>query len=162
VLWGAYHALLFVPLLVMNKNRRYRDTVATITLADGTVKTKWLPSIKEAGQMLLTFALAVVGWIIFRVESIGQLGEILNDIFNVSLLDVPYLINRCYYIPLFISVFVMIFIEWISRNKNYVLEDIEAIMIFKNRWVRVLSYSLILLIMLYCRGDIVEFIYFQF
>ena len=162
VLWGAYHALLFVPLLVMNKNRRYRDTVATITLADGTVKTKWLPSIKEAGQMLLTFTLAVVGWIIFRAESIGQLGEILNDIFNVSLLDVPYLINRCYYIPLFISVFVMIFIEWISRNKNYVLEDIEAIMIFKNRWVRVLSYALILLIMLYCRGDIVEFIYFQF
>lgn len=76
VLWGAYHALLFVPLLLMGKNRRYRDTVATITLPDGTIKTKWLPSIKEAGQMLLTFALAVVGWIIFRAENIRTSGRL--------------------------------------------------------------------------------------
>ena len=78
VLWGAYHALLFVPLLLLNKNRRYRDTVATITLPDGTIKAKWLPSLKETGQMLLTFALAVFGWIIFRAQDISQFGEVIN------------------------------------------------------------------------------------
>ena len=119
VLWGAYHALLFVPLLVMNKNRRYRDTVATITLPDGTTKAKWLPSLKEAGQMMMTFALAVVGWIIFRANGMESLTTWVSGICNSSLLTIPWLMTRDYYIPLVIAILVLLIVEWSNRANEH-------------------------------------------
>ena len=158
VLWGAYHALLFVPLLLMNKNRRYRDTVATITLPDSTIKTKWLPSLKEAGQMLLTFALAVFGWIIFRAQDISQFGEVISTICSDSLLSVPYLVNRYYYMPLVINVFIMLIIEWINRTKEHSFQ-----ICIKYKWLRWTIYLMfILIIFLSIKVDTPQFIYFQF
>ena len=158
VLWGAYHALLFVPLLLLNKNRRYRDTVATITLPDGTIKTKWLPSLKEAGQMLLTFALAVFGWIIFRAQDISQFGEVISTICSDSLLSVPYLVNRYYYMPLVINVFIMLIIEWINRTKEHSFQ-----ICIKYKWLRWTIYLMfVLIIFLSIKVDTPQFIYFQF
>ena len=158
VLWGAYHALLFVPLLLLNKNRRYRDTVATITLPDGTIKTKWLPSLKEAGQMLLTFALAVFGWIIFRAQDISQFGEVISSICNGSLLSIPYLVNRYYYIPLVINVFIMLIIEWTNRTKEHQFQ-----ISIKYKWLRWTIYLIfIFMIFLSIKVDTPQFIYFQF
>ena len=119
MLWGAYHALLFVPLLVMNKNRRYRDTVATITLPDGTTKAKWFPSLKEAGQMLMTFALAVIGWIIFRATGMKTLMAWLLGICDSSLLTTPWLMTRDYYIPLVIAILVLFIVEWSNRTNEH-------------------------------------------
>ena len=158
VLWGAYHALLFVPLLLMNKNRRYRDTVATITLPDGTIKTKWLPSLKEAGQMLLTFALVVFGWIIFRAQDISQFGEVISTICSDSLLSVPYLMNEYYYIPLVISILVMVVLEWINRTKEHSFQ-----ITIKYKWLRWIVYLLFILIIFFSmKIDTPQFIYFQF
>ena len=159
VLWGAYHAVLFVPLLLMNKNRRYRDTVATITLPDGKIKTKWLPSIKEAGQMLLTFALAVFGWIIFRANDITQFGDIVSQICSKSLFAVPMLIGKYYYIPLAFSIVLLLLTEWITRCKDHPFE-ISSV---KYRWVR-WGFYLVLLLMIYLsiKLDTPQFIYFQF
>ena len=61
IAWGAYHAILFLPLILTGKNRKYTNQVA---------EGRWLPTLKEAGQMLLTFFLTMIGWIIFRAESI--------------------------------------------------------------------------------------------
>ena len=156
-LWGAYHALLFVPLLLLNKNRRYRDTVATVTLPDGKIKTKWLPSLKEAGQMLLTFALAVFGWIIFRAQDISQFGEVISTICSDSLLSVPWLMNRQYYIPLAISILVLILVEWINRTKEHGL-----ILNIKYRWLRIIIYYMLIFALVYNFGQEQTFIYFQF
>ena len=73
IAWGAYHAFLFLPLILLGKNRRYRDTVATITLPDGTTKSKLLPTWRETEQMLFTFVLVVFGWIIFRATGTNTL-----------------------------------------------------------------------------------------
>ena len=158
VLWGAYHALLFVPLLLMNKNRRYRDTVATVTLPDGTIKTQWLPSLKEAGQMLLTFALAVFGWIIFRATGLKTLSAWLTGIFDSSVLSVPWLMNRYYYIPLAINILIMIMFEWINRTKEHSFQ-----ISIKYKWLRWCLY-LIFIFMLFVsiKVDTPQFIYFQF
>ena len=159
VLWGAYHALLFVPLLVMNKNRRYRDTVATITLPDGTVKAKWLPSLKEVGKMLLTFALAVVGWIRFRAENIGQVGEIVSTMMSATTLSVPMLISQYYYIPLFLAIIVMLLFEWFTRDRLHGLEITNI----PYRWIRWSIYLLILLAIFFAiKTETPQFIYFQF
>ena len=158
VLWGAYHALLFVPLLVMNKNRRYRDTVATITLPDGTTKTKFLPSLKEAGQMLLTFALAVFGWIIFRATGLKNLSTWLTGIFDSSFFSIPWLMTKYYYIPLAISILIMIIFEWITRTKEHSFQ-----ISLKYSWLRWCIY-LIFIFMLFVniKVDTPQFIYFQF
>ena len=158
VLWGAYHALLFVPLLLMNKNRRYRDTVATITLPDGTIKTKWLPSFKEAGQMLVTFALAVFGWIIFRAQDISQFGEVISTICSDSLLSVPFLKTRSFYIPLFINIMILLGVEWQNRTESHGLAKIS-----EKRNIRYIVYYILIFIMIYAQPTSdATFIYFQF
>lgn len=154
VLWGAYNALLFVPLLVMNKNRCYRDTVATVTLPDGTVKAKWLPSLKEAAQMLLTFALAVVGLIIFRAENIGQVGEYLSAMCNSSILSMP---NTAGINALLMNIVIMLCVEWLMRTKQHGLEI--------KHWhpiLRYVTYLGLLFVLFAFSGHTVNFIYFQF
>ena len=158
VLWGAYHALLFVPLLLMNKNRRYRDTVATVTLPDGTIKTKWLPSLKEAGQMLLTFALAVFGWIIFRAQDINQFDEVISTICSDSLFSVPWLMNRDYYIPTILAIVLLCVIEWLSRDYKHGLEFVKD----KHQWIRTTTYIVLLFCIFAFGGHAENFIYFQF
>ena len=160
VLWGAYHALLFVPLLLLNKNRRYRDTVATVTLPDGTIKTKWLPSLKEAGQMLLTFALAVFGWIIFRSENISDIGLYLSGICNISTLFVLP-IKKKLLLKCICFIIVMLGVEWANRLKEHGFV-FEGNSIFKYKWIRILIYYLLIISMLEFSTHQHSFIYFQF
>jgi len=108
--WGAYHALLFLPLILLGKNRKYTDVVA---------ENRLLPNFKECGQMLLTFFLVVIGWIIFRAENIGQAGNYIVNIFQASLFTVPYIINRVWYFPVFISILSMIIVEWFGKSTQY-------------------------------------------
>lgn len=73
VAWGAYHALLFLPLLLLGQNRRYRDSVA---------ENSFLPSVKELTQMGATFLLVLLGWILFRSEDISQAAVYLERMFK--------------------------------------------------------------------------------
>ena len=156
VLWGAYHALLFMPLILLGKNRRYRDTVATDTAADGTVHSRLLPSWREAGQMLLTFALVVLGWIFFRADTISDAFGIILSIPS-HLLSIPWLINRGYYIHTFVAIAVMLLIEWLNRTQPHALARISNYAI-----VRVVAYYLIVLSIVFYSGQNETFIYFQF
>ena len=155
VLWGAYHAFLFVPLLLMNKNRRYRDTVATITLPDGTIKMKWLPSLKEAGQMLVTFVLAVIGWIIFRATGMKTLMAWLLGMCDSSLFSMPLIIENS--AMLFIAILIMLFVEWINRNKEHGLQ-----LSIRYKWLRLLIYYVLIILCIFNMGQEQTFIYFQF
>ena len=51
IVWGGLNALYFLPLLLMKKNRTHLGTVA---------EGKYLPSVKEAFQMVLTFFLTTI------------------------------------------------------------------------------------------------------
>ena len=155
VLWGAYHALLFVPLLVMNKNRRYRDTVATITLPDGTTKTKLLPSLKEAGQMLVTFVFAVVGWIIFRAVSIADIGLYMQNMFDLSLFTAPMVVVGLK--RTILSIAILLFVEWINRNKEHGLQLVKC-----NKMLQLLVYYALTLYIMEFGANAQSFIYFQF
>ena len=158
LLWGAYHALLFVPLLLLNQNRRYRDTVATTTLPDGTIKAKLLPSLKESLQMLITFALVVFGWIIFRATGLKTLSAWICGILDSSLFTIPWLMNKYYYIPLAINILVMIIFEWTNRTKEHSFQ-----LNIKYKWLRWSIYLIfILTLFLSIKVDTPQFIYFQF
>jgi D-alanyl-lipoteichoic acid acyltransferase DltB (MBOAT superfamily) len=106
----------------MNKNRRYRDTVATTTLPDGTTKTKLFPTLKESLQMLVTFTLVVFGWIIFRATGMNTLTLWVSRIFDNSFFSVPWLMNKYFYPTLFMNIILLLIIEWINRESNHGLE----------------------------------------
>ena len=157
VLWGAYHALLFVPLLLLGKNRRYRDSVATISLENGQTKAKWLPSLKEFCQMLLTFALVVFGWIIFRANDITHFEKIMSAICSHTLFLPPWIKSGEYIIPLAINILILLVFEWINRTQEHGLKKLPNSAI-----VRMLIYFGLFLLMFFYTGKNETFIYFQF
>ena len=151
IAWGAYHALLFLPLILLGKNRKYRDVVA---------QDRCLPSFKEFGQMLLTFFLVVFGWIIFRSESIGQAIDYCSHLVSRDLFSIPWLMTRGFYIPLSIGILLMLLVEWFQRKEEHGLQG----GVFPKWMIRGLSFVLsivVLLCFLTQEGDS-SFIYFQF
>ena len=153
--WGMYHALLFLPLLLMGKNRKYTDQ-----LAEGRI----LPTLKETGRILLTFFLVMIGWIVFRAESIGDAWGYISRMFSASLFSVPLLIVREYYIPLFISIIILIVVEWRQREqKDFdVAITFNKLLNIQNEKVRAVVYALLLVLIILYGGQPASFIYFQF
>ena len=148
IVWGAYHAILFLPLILTGRNRKYTNQVA-----EGRV----LPTWKEAGQMLLTFFLAVIGWIIFRAESIGQAWEYVCGIFDKSLFSMPWPYSATYILPMPFILLVLVAMEWMGRSKECPLQPSYANKVW--RWI----VYVLFVVMIFVFGESSEsFIYFQF
>ena len=146
VLWGAYHAILFLPLILLGTNRKYMDS----------------PTLKDLPRILLTFLLVVFGWIIFRATGMKTLTAWITGIFSPSLFSIPWLMNRAYYIPLGIAILCMLLVEWCNRTKEHPLQNIEKCGIMQYAWLRYCLYALFSLICFVHRGNVATFIYFQF
>lgn len=149
IAWGAYHSLLFLPLILTGKNRKYTNQVA---------EGRLLPSIKEAGQMLVTFLFAVIGWVVFRAESIGQAWEYFCGICNESLFTIPWLNLKSYYLPVVFSIIVLLVVEWIQRDKEHAF-DLSGI---KSHVLKFAIYYLMVVVLFWFGGQSETFIYFQF
>ena len=144
--WGAYHAVLFLPLILLGKNRKYTGQVA---------EGRWLPTWKESLQMLLTFALVVIGWIIFRAETIGQAWEIMRGICDVSLFSMPMMVVGLKKTLFFIAI--LLIVEWIDRSQEHAFALSRL-----PQWGRIIVIYGLILIMLEFMGHSQSFIYFQF
>ena len=149
IVWGAYHALLFLPLILMGKNRKYTNLVA-----EGRV----LPTIKETGQMLLTFILTVMGWIIFRAKSIDAAWGYFNGLFSKSLFSMPWLKNKETYLVILASILVMLVVEWINRGRQHGLALSPKMPV----GLRYLVYVLLTVVIIRFSGTPSAFIYFAF
>jgi D-alanyl-lipoteichoic acid acyltransferase DltB (MBOAT superfamily) len=148
IAWGFYHACLFLPLILLGKNRKYTDTVAA---------NRVLPTVKELGQMTLTFLLAVVGWIVFRATGIPSTVGYFREMFNAETFTGIYKIF-CQWEML--PVGIMIVVEWFQRNKEHGLQDWDKL--FRSRWLRYILYAFLFVSVIFFRGGYQEFIYFQF
>lgn len=150
IVWGAYHALLFLPLILLGQNRKYRDTVAQNSI---------FPSLKELGLMIVTFGLTVIGWIIFRADSIVIAWDYICSIFDKSLFNLPKLTKRIPFYWTIAFIIVMVAVEWLNRKENHSLNMNHI----RNKYVRVLFYLfLVVSIVLMNPGTGNQFIYFQF
>lgn len=145
VAWGVYHALLFMPLLLLSKNRKYTGNIA---------EGKYIPSFYEFIQMGITFLLVVIGWVFFRAASLPEAFSYIGKIFSKTLFTKPIEIDL--YCLIFMTL--MILIEWCERNFQYGLQYIR----FKTRTVRWIFYLLIIWITAEFGGVQESFIYFQF
>ena len=148
VIWGLYHACLIALFILLGINTKAKDVVAA---------GKFFPSLKESGQMLITFLLAVVGWVIFRAETIGQAWNYLSKMFSTSAFQYAYFDGKR---ALFFA-FVMIVIEWIQRDKEHALQfaNNKCFSIRPVRWA--VYYSIFASIIFFAGGN-QTFIYFQF
>ncbi|MCF6365163.1 MAG: MBOAT family protein [Bacteroidales bacterium] len=151
IVWGTLNALYFLPLLLLNKNRKNTDTVA---------QNRYLPNIKELLQMGTTFGLTVLAWIFFRAKSIDHALSYLSTIFSKSTLTIPNFYNLKLALYTLILIFAFMFVEWIGRKEQYALANISGI---KNKYIRYSFYfSIILIIMIMGNFNENQFIYFQF
>lgn len=150
VAWGAYHALLFLPLILTGKNRKYTDCIAS---------GKLFPSVREFSQMVITFFFVLIGWIIFRADTISDAYNYVINMFsfgNFLPMGGDAVGSQAYIALLFI--FIMLVVEWLGRSKRYVF-DMDCI---KNKPVRIVFYYVVFIVVIMFCGKAQPFIYFQF
>ena len=148
--WGGLHALFYIPVYLMGRNRIYADNVIA--------ENSWLPSIKEIAQVILTFALVTFSRIFFRsptlTASFEYIERIAND-FSYS----PYQHPMGYrMVDFYILIVLFIIYEYLIRK------DERNPFKFKSPTVRFAVYTILILGMLLFYDDGVNrsFIYFQF
>lgn len=111
-------------------------------------------------KTLITFALVVLGWIIFRAPYMPTLLHYLQGICDLSIFSIPWIMTRLYYIPTFTWISIMLVVEWLNRNREHglCLKD-------KNKMPRLLVVILTIIVVYYFLKAIDNgnnFIYFQF
>ena len=152
--FGLYHGLLFVPLILSG---------AFFKKAKLQTNKFDLPVLKDFGRVVLTFVLVMIGQMIFRAESLGQLCEYVSGMMQWGTLRASYrffLPDNTFVYPTNIFIILMFVIEWCQRNKNHGLEVQHEIEKF--RWVRVIFYYALVLIIVLASCEEKTFIYFQF
>lgn len=148
VVWGGYNALLLIGASVLGCNHKYSTIVA---------EGKLFPSINEMVSILLTFILVVIGWIIFRSQSLAEtLGYFHAMIGNAFLGEGFELLMG----PL-AAIALLVLVEWITRKKQYALEE-PMMGMMRNRVARMAVYYSMVIAIYTFWGYAQEFIYFQF
>lgn len=150
VFWGAFHALLFIPVFLLKRNRIYMDSV----IGQHSI----LPSIKEIGQVLLTFGLVTFSRIFFRsptlTDAFGYIKGIFTD-FQITVYTHPVGYRMIDYYLL-----MLLFVVYEYRIRKNERSPFP----FKSPWIRFGLYVLVIFAMLLFYDDGVNrsFIYFQF
>jgi D-alanyl-lipoteichoic acid acyltransferase DltB (MBOAT superfamily) len=149
IAWGGLHAALFMPLLLMQRNRKNTNQVA-----EGRI----FPTLREVWQMVSTFLVVDLAWIFFRANTISHAIDYIELMINKSILSIPYLVTRHYYIPVFISILILFITEWFQRNHKHGL-DLSGI---KSHVLKFSIYILLIGMIFWFGGKGETFIYFQF
>ena len=143
LVWGLYNVLLFLPLILLGKSKRYKD-----------VPLVW----KQLPQMLLTFVLVTIGWIIFRAPSVTDAWYVVCNICSGTLWSAPYILPMQEMLFWAIGIVVMMGVEWLQHNEDHglVLDGMNS------RLLRYAIYLVLITMMLWKGNSGDAFIYFQF
>ena len=144
IVWGAINAILFLPLLLTNRNRKNLNSAS---------HGQTLVSIIDLFKILFTFSLVCFAWIFFRAETITEAFEYIANIFNNTFFDGKFIGSKN-----FIFIIILIVIEWIQRHKSFGLALIDNVPIV----LRKVFYLAIIVTILFYSSNEQTFIYFQF
>jgi alginate O-acetyltransferase complex protein AlgI len=150
VLFGFLHGCYFIPLIIsgtMNKKKKI-------------VPNKLFPSLSEFINILATFMLVMLTFIIFKSATISEAYHIFSHLFSLSIFSNPNL--QTYSIKLvliFIFISTMFFIEWRGRNQQFAIARLFADKPKIFRWG---FYYLLLIVIFIFASTNQQFIYFQF
>ena len=151
IVWGLLNALFYLPLLLLNSQRKNMAIVA---------EGRWFPSIREIISMSVTFLLVCLAWVFFRAESIGHAtGYLYRLATEFASSKDSNLYPMSLYTALIFSLFFLV-VEWFGRHDRYGLDT------FGLKWPTALRWSfyamLIFLIFVFMPTSETPFIYFQF
>lgn len=143
VSWGFYHAALFIPLLLLNRNKKFKGVVAEDSV---------LPSLKELLQVGSTFVLAAIGWIIFRANSIDGFWHYMTSmVSNWNVAETFEGRKALFFIA------IMLLVEWFNRKREHAFAfHLKSVYL---RWGVYIATAILCLTQ---AGKQVQFIYFQF
>ncbi|MEN9969180.1 MAG: hypothetical protein RIR94_1376 [Bacteroidota bacterium] len=74
IVWGFIHACGFLPLLLLERNRKH--------LSEVVAQEQLLPNLKELFQMLGTFAFVTFAWIFFRANTLTDATQYIHQLFT--------------------------------------------------------------------------------
>ncbi len=148
LMWGAVHALCFLPLLVRGQNRKNTDVVA---------RERIFPSLRESSQIFITFLFVLLAWIFFRAPSLTVAYKWIIAMGSLHGGIVLTGIGLLMFSKLLLGIFFLFSMEWLGRRHQHALERLPA-----NKCLRFSLYALISAIILVFRGGQQTFIYFQF
>ena len=150
IFWGAFHALVFIPVFLMGRNAIYKDSVVG--------QDTFFPTLTEIGQVLLTFSIVTFSRIFFRSESITDAFKFIKRIFS----NFSY---GTYHHPMgyrMVDFYVLIIL--FTLYEYAIRKDERSPFKFKSKVVRFVCYTIVILSMLLFYDDGIDrsFIYFQF
>lgn len=148
VCWGLFHATLLAVYNILGISTKYKQVVAY---------GRFLPNLKETGQMMLTFFLAVLGWIIFRAESMSQAA----GFFHAMVCNTFYDPSKLYGLMFLRFGLLLLLVEWLQRDKQHALQ-LPVVKPFNYKVVRWGIYYLVFALIYNYTGTSQSFIYFQF
>ncbi len=146
VVWGILHAIFYLPLLLLHKNRNHLETVAP---------GKLLPSIRDAISILGTFGLTVLAWIFFRSPDIKHAVYYLGEIFSSSFFNTPAPVS----VTTIMFILFFLVLEWLGREQPFA---IAQCWFYSTKTLRYSFYYLLLAVIFLFAGVSQDFIYFQF
>lgn len=147
VLWALFHAILFVPLVIMGAKRKHAEPIRKV-----------IPHPMDLINIVITFSLVTIGWIIFRAESASQAWVYFRNIIRPKgVTDI--LANHPEAYPTMLFIVGLLIVEWIQRNRLHGLSfpSTGLPQIF-----RFALYTAIVVFIVWFAGKPAEFIYFQF
>jgi D-alanyl-lipoteichoic acid acyltransferase DltB (MBOAT superfamily) len=149
ITWGFIHACGFLPLLLLNKNRKHTSDIVASNSS--------LPTLKELGNILLTFSFVTIAWVFFRASNINiALVYLRNTLLSIIHNPQQFLhFNQNLYIFFYIVPFLIG--DWLLRRD-------ERNLIFTNKPIWRYVIYLLLFIALLVAGfkENSSFIYFVF
>ena len=105
--------------------------------------------------MTLTFFLVVMGWIIFRADTLAQAGEYIAGIASASLFSKPDVAGITGFS---LAIVIMVLAEWFQRGKEHAL-DLDRV---KAPVLRYIVYAAVIFLAITLGGHSENFIYVQF
>lgn len=116
IAWGFIHACAFMPLLLLNRNRK--------NVSDVVAQDRALPNFKELWQMATTFAFVTIAWIFFRADTMIIAVDYIKQII-VNNIKAPRLqlisstngsITNFDVILAFLGIFILVLSDWWLRR----------------------------------------------
>lgn len=145
--WGFIHACGFIPLLLLNQNRKH--------ITDVVAQNRNLPNLKELWQMTTTFVFVTFAWIFFRADNMLVALKFIKHL-SLSIIDQP---GQILLPPIgktaFVYILALILVDWYLRRDERVLKAPRGI-------IRFLIYTILFIFVILYFGDKTSFIYFQF
>ena len=149
-LFGLYHGVLFIPLVLSSSFGKTRK------LKPGKYN---LPKYTDFFKMTGTYFLVSLGLIIFRANSVTDALNFIEEIFSPTLLTLPDISMS---IVVLFFLFILFMLEWFQRDKEFPLQ-IKQSYIEKKKWLPLFIDYIIIAAIIF-RGNFTgnQFIYFQF